>query len=615
MSAFLDMKTGQGVDPTIVAGLMDMLDQKNAVAQSFRMARDWCHSHESVNFELHLLSDRTSARQYNAPTVSEVAALITNNFRDDTFTAVEERRLKWTRNNQDSLRVDLYHNLNDAFTRGNTNAEGLGKRIVLPKTFTGGPRYMMQNYQDAMDLCRAYGNPDLFITFTSNPKWPEIAEMLSFIPGQKPYERPKVGTHVFKMKFTQLLEDLIKYKIFWKSCAGIPSDPDRHFKTNEGCPTLIFCSGSKKNGSAKHQARSWCTVDGKCSKKYLKPFYPETNLDEDGYPVYCRRDSKIHAVKGKFTYDNKGPQGFKELMTVNKKFYLTFKAECFTYGLLNDNKEWAHAINEASFWALAPQLRDLFVTMIIFCDVSRPLRLWEETWELLSQDIFLKKRKLYKYPKLQLKEEQIKNYCLVKIEALLKRNRRSLMDFQELPWPNPELLTKLDNRLIRKAMYFDIKESKLEHDRLHSLLNPEQHAIYEAVIQSIYNQSGQLYFIYGLGGTGKTFVYKTIISRIRSEGMIVFAWLPQESLRCYYPAAEPHIAGFVQRDPADHHRSRTVYASGTNPYWLKRRADRPNTPDHPHIHINSMAFHNETTTIPGKTMLRDDNKQKSGAIT
>ncbi|GKE39297.1 hypothetical protein Tco_1462702 [Tanacetum coccineum] len=40
MSAFLDTETGQGVDQTIVAGLMGMLDQKNAVAQSFRMARD-----------------------------------------------------------------------------------------------------------------------------------------------------------------------------------------------------------------------------------------------------------------------------------------------------------------------------------------------------------------------------------------------------------------------------------------------------------------------------------------------------------------------------------------------------------------------------------------------
>ncbi|GKD86750.1 hypothetical protein Tco_1357904, partial [Tanacetum coccineum] len=68
----------------------------------------------------------------------------------------------------------------------------------------------------------------------------------------------------------------------------------------------------------------------------------------------------------------RGPRGFKELMTVNKKLYPAFKEACFTYGLLNDDKEWAHAISESSFWALGPQLRDLFVTMLLFCDVSRP---------------------------------------------------------------------------------------------------------------------------------------------------------------------------------------------------------------------------------------------------
>ncbi|GJY59114.1 ATP-dependent DNA helicase PIF1-like protein [Tanacetum coccineum] len=54
----------------------------------------------------------------------------------DAYMAVEKQRLQWTRNNQGTLRVDLYHNLNDAFTRGDTNAKGLGKQIVLPKSFT-----------------------------------------------------------------------------------------------------------------------------------------------------------------------------------------------------------------------------------------------------------------------------------------------------------------------------------------------------------------------------------------------------------------------------------------------------------------------------------------------
>ncbi|GJV66230.1 helicase [Tanacetum coccineum] len=153
------------------------------------------------------------------------------------------------RNNQDILRVDLYHNVCDAVTRGDTNAAGLGKRIVLPHTFTGGPRYMMQNYQDAMVLCRAYGNPDLFITFTSNPKWPEINEMLAYVPGQRAHDRPEVGTRVFRLKLTELLDDLTKNQVFGESRAVSMLSNSK----SVAYPTYIFCYGSKSTVNARLQ--------------------------------------------------------------------------------------------------------------------------------------------------------------------------------------------------------------------------------------------------------------------------------------------------------------------------------------------------------------------------
>nr|GEX23435.1 helicase [Tanacetum cinerariifolium] len=137
------------------------------------------------------------------------------------YTAFEEQRLKWTKNNQYRLRVDLYHDPCDAVTRRDTSASGLGKRIVLPRTFTGSPSYIMHNYQDAMALCQAYGNLDLFITFTSNPKWPKIAKMLAYLPGQKAHDRPEVGTRVFKLKLTELLNDLAKKHVFGQSEAVV----------------------------------------------------------------------------------------------------------------------------------------------------------------------------------------------------------------------------------------------------------------------------------------------------------------------------------------------------------------------------------------------------------
>ena len=33
---------------------------------------------------------------------------------------------------------------------GDTNPKIVGKRIILPSSFTGSPRYMAQNYQDTM---------------------------------------------------------------------------------------------------------------------------------------------------------------------------------------------------------------------------------------------------------------------------------------------------------------------------------------------------------------------------------------------------------------------------------------------------------------------------------
>nr|XP_043631506.1 uncharacterized protein LOC122602955 [Erigeron canadensis] len=211
MSAFMSRDgTTQRVDEVIVAQLIQMLDNHSSLSRAFRMARDWCVQNNNNNCELRLLGQRTDMRQYNKPTVSEVAVLITNDFgeniepRDiivspkngglrriselhqlymalqypllfpygetgyhpeipyhkntgrrktkrntvtmrefycyrihyrsnegttlfrggrlyqqylvDSYTAVHEERLRWTRNHQPELRAELYNNICDAVT-------------------------------------------------------------------------------------------------------------------------------------------------------------------------------------------------------------------------------------------------------------------------------------------------------------------------------------------------------------------------------------------------------------------------------------------------------------------------------------------------------------------
>nr|GEV08316.1 serine-threonine/tyrosine-protein kinase catalytic domain-containing protein [Tanacetum cinerariifolium] len=71
------------------------------------------------------------------------------------------------------------------------------------------------------------------------------------------------------------------------------------------------------------------------------------------------------------------------------------------------------------------------------------------------------------------------------IQEALNRNGRSLAKFQDLPRPNPKLLTNIDNRLIREALEFDMNKSKIKDQQLHSPLNPKQRLIYEQVVESV----------------------------------------------------------------------------------------------------------------------------------
>ena len=71
----------------------------------------------------------------------------------DTYARVESGRLTWHRQNQDNIRADLYQNIQRAASNG-TSARELGTKVILPSSFTGGPRYMMREYQDAMAIVR-----------------------------------------------------------------------------------------------------------------------------------------------------------------------------------------------------------------------------------------------------------------------------------------------------------------------------------------------------------------------------------------------------------------------------------------------------------------------------
>ena len=67
------------------------------------------------------------------------------------------------------------------------DATNVGRLTILPATYVGSSRHLHEYAKGAMTYVRTYGRPDLFITFTCNPKWPEMTILL--FPGQTSSDR------------------------------------------------------------------------------------------------------------------------------------------------------------------------------------------------------------------------------------------------------------------------------------------------------------------------------------------------------------------------------------------------------------------------------------------
>ncbi|XP_054813326.1 uncharacterized protein LOC129313966 [Prosopis cineraria] len=147
------------------------------------------------------------------------ASRLLQQFIVDGYTMMESQRLHWITTHQKELRGDLYQDLSDAILTGETQASLTGKRIILPSSFTGGARYMIQNYQDAMAICRWAGYPDLFITFTCNPAWPKIKRYCEKY-NLSSTDKADILCRVFKMKLQSLLKTIKDKKIFGTIRAG-----------------------------------------------------------------------------------------------------------------------------------------------------------------------------------------------------------------------------------------------------------------------------------------------------------------------------------------------------------------------------------------------------------
>ncbi|CAH1418399.1 unnamed protein product [Lactuca virosa] len=183
---------------------------------------------------------------------------------------------------------------------------------------------MMQNYLDAMSLCKWFGYPDYFITVTCNPKWPDIQRFIADT-NLKPKDRPNILSRLFKMKLDSLIKDLKKNSLLGSVEAvvytvefqkrGLPHahiclfmHSDYKLPTVEHIDRVIYAGIPNKDDDPELYAlvsefmmhgpcgsdnsKCPCMIDNKCSKNFPKTFTEHT---------------LGASIKYLFKYINKGP--------------------------------------------------------------------------------------------------------------------------------------------------------------------------------------------------------------------------------------------------------------------------------------------------------------------
>ncbi|XP_077199856.1 uncharacterized protein LOC143840327 isoform X2 [Paroedura picta] len=249
------------------------------------------------------------------------AGRLTQQYIVDAYVKTEANRLNFLRTNQTALRVESHYGLMDHLQQTTGNVPIPGTAIILPSSFQGSPRNRMQNYQDAMAIVREYSKPDLFITMTCNPQWPEIQENLD---GQQAENRPDIVARVFHLKLTSLLDDLMRRHIFGIPVAQVhvvefqksglphahlllllkqefkPHTPDiidlmvsAEIPDPQQMPALydVVTRHMIHGPCGDQHLCSPCMKDKMCSKRFPKSFQEDTLPNHNGYPLYRRRDN------------------------------------------------------------------------------------------------------------------------------------------------------------------------------------------------------------------------------------------------------------------------------------------------------------------------------------
>ena len=200
-----------------------------------------------------------------------------------------------------------------------------------------------------------------------------------------------------------------------------------------------------------------------------------------------------------------GATSYEDLRTVNGRLCSTFREACELMGLIETDKSLDDCLTESATFQMPCALRRLFATILVFCEATNIRALGEKHLESMSED----------YRRTQSNQAALEQMVLRDIWDLVHSMGKDIKSYGL-----PELVETGDGsgdllREVREELSVGVDQ---EHLDLYTSLNIEQRAGFEEILDHVVNNRKQVFFVDGPGGTGKTYLYKALLAKVRSLG-------------------------------------------------------------------------------------------------
>uniref|UniRef100_A0AC34FI22 ATP-dependent DNA helicase n=1 Tax=Panagrolaimus sp. ES5 TaxID=591445 RepID=A0AC34FI22_9BILA len=531
-----------------------------------------------------------------------------------SYMIVDNERMKFIRTHQKEFRVESYSGLRDYLNNyERRNGVTVGKSCILPSTYLMGPRNQSETWHDTMASTQKNGTPHTFMTMTCNPDHPDIVNNL--YENQKACDRPDLVDTVFDLQvkdfiaqmksgrfgkvkcFTYVTEfqkrglphihSLWTFEEGWDNIDKINQFISAEFPDENDDPEgfELVVKHMTHRPCGRYDPNAMCMQDGKCKRGFLKEFCEQTELNEDSYPKYRRRDdgktATINFKGSPFIIDNRSVVPYNMYLLKRYKCHINIEVVCslrsvnYLYKYLFKGSAAidieVRANNEGVYDEVQSFLNARYICAHEAYHRLRKFKMHYCSESIERLQVHLSERQTVTLPNDPSEEEMVR--------AMMKKSK--LLAFFDLNSENPEgvnkNLTYLDRdpsdptivyETFREAcvarglvesdqMYFDALDEGSYHnmprqlrglfarivahyddvdvalhrqrgDEMRESLNNEQGEAFEAIRlkEECPRDSAACFFVDGPGGSGKSYLFNCLFSYFigKHKKVTVMAW-------------------------------------------------------------------------------------------